>query len=812
MSEESSAYIYEIGGDAKGIVGDVRGGVVNFISTSQSKAEIYNRKLIKGSPYMGLKKFSAEDKDKFFGREGWIAKLSDTLQQSNLLLLLGASGSGKSSLIQAGLIPYLSDEWGGAKLIKVIFVPDRNPYESLVKKICEELPENFKIKAHEIIDRNKLDTLVQLVKKLEKNSHKWIIFIDQFEKLFSPTNTSKLECDKFINSLVQLIKLKYNYVKLIIAMRSDFIDSLTNYPALANPIENSKIRILKNMDELELRLAIAEPAVRNGVTFEKGLVEQIISDFNKQAGSLPLLQYALDLLWEKDRDKGNISNKRLLTIDTYNDLGGVSKALENQTSSIIDNFNDKEKKAVKKIFMELIELINIPDSQRRITPISKKAQLSQFDNNLIIKNTLNKLIEKRLLVINRSIAESRNKPIFTREKQQPSTVEVAHEKLLTSWIFLQNLIEDQEDIIILGNRLTSDAKKWDELRKKNQEKAKDELWSGYKLERVQKLIKEGNFSCLDEESKQFIQTSNKERDRKIRMQKRLSLWKNLFTFGVPIVILIGASLLIIQEQKNIQNLETTFLGTEDPIKMKENLEVFMTRADAYRKEKDKYIQINKDENNEDERIAYYKSNKADINRAFAYYRQLLLETYELQEQLGETPEQTIQDLSNKAEETLADLLITYRIPELRRYLTTKPKPTIGEIKEESSAKDGENQFTKGALKTTYQILMTKSGISADLDGNYLIEDKKEAALLPCKVLLKIDSLWRNATEQRCGWYGGDGIKYGFLGDEDCHELPNRQFIQEPNTLTNIIFHDISKNLRNRMEVCGLKRVLFKKNK
>lgn len=481
MSSQSPAYIYEIGGDVKGIVGDVIGGVVNqYIIAQKSETEIHSRTLIKGSPYMGLNKFEPRDKDKFFGREQWIVKLSNHLEANNLLFLLGASGSGKSSLFQAGLIPHLSDQWGAARVVTLIFVPDKNPFESFY----DSLPRKYKEEAAEIIEKKEPGTLVKLVKNLKEDSHKWLVFIDQFEELF--TITPKLERDKFIASLVQLIKQQNNSVKLLMAMRSDFLDNLRNYADLINEVVNSKIQLVGELTEIELRWAIAEPAARNGVTFERGLVEQIVGDFYQQAGSLPLLQYTLDLLWEKD----NISaQNRVLNIKTYEDLGGVSGALQQQANKIYEKLNDREKEAANKIFIELIDL-----SARE--PVSRRAEISQFKNDPVIKSVLNRLIENRLLVSGR----------------YKSTVEVAHEQLLLSWKALQDLILEQKDIIILRSRLINDAKQWHKLKKEDEEKAKDELWSGYKLERVLELIDKQTFSGLDKESEQFIQASVERRD------------------------------------------------------------------------------------------------------------------------------------------------------------------------------------------------------------------------------------------------------------------------------------------------------------
>ncbi len=341
--------------------------------------------------------------------------------------------------------------------------------------------------------------MVKLVKNLKEDAHKWLIFIDQFEELF--TITPKLERDKFIATLLSLIRQQDNSVKLIIAMRSDFLDSLLReYGDFTNEVEKSQIRFIKEMTESELRLAIAEPAARNGVTFEKPLVGQIISDFYKRAGSLPLLQYTLDLLWVKD---GISDGNRVLNIKTYDDLGGVSGALQQRANYIYyEKLNDEEKKAAEQIFISLID-IAVKE------PFSRRIEQSQFQNNAVIESTLNKLIDNRLLVSGR----------------YQSTVEFAHEELLRSWGFIQNLIREKEEIILLKSRLISDAHQWYELKKKDEDKAKDELWSGSKLERVLEFIDEKALGSLDEESEQFIQASVERRDREKEERERRQLEK-----------------------------------------------------------------------------------------------------------------------------------------------------------------------------------------------------------------------------------------------------------------------------------------------
>jgi energy-coupling factor transporter ATP-binding protein EcfA2 len=272
MTDKS--YYSEIGGDVKGLIGDgefkgiagdISGGVINqYIITQKSGVEIQAQTLITGSPYLGLRKFEVDDKDRFFGRDNWIIELTDYLKQKNVLLLLGASGSGKSSLVQAGLIPKLKDDFGANRLVNLTFVPDVNPFESFYGCLLGNRYTQSQAKLAQAV---KEDTLIKVVKGLKNNSDLWFIFIDQFEELF--TRTPKTETDIFIKSLIKLIEKNDSLVKIVMTMRADFLDKLSPYPSLGK-IHDQYSKMLTDMDESELRLAIAEPAARNGVIFEQG--------------------------------------------------------------------------------------------------------------------------------------------------------------------------------------------------------------------------------------------------------------------------------------------------------------------------------------------------------------------------------------------------------------------------------------------------------------------------------------------------------------------------------------------------------------
>ncbi len=559
MTDKS--YYLEIGGDVKGLIGDgefkgiagdISGGVINqYIITQKSGVEIQAQTLITGSPYLGLRKFEVDDKDRFFGRDNWIIELTDYLNQKNVLLLLGASGSGKSSLVQAGLIPKLKDNLGANKLVNLTFVPDVNPFESFYGCLLANRYKQYQAKLAQAV---KEDTLIKVVEGLKNNSDLWFIFIDQFEELF--TRTPKTERDIFIKSLIKLIENENNnnLVKIVMTMRADFLDKLSPYPSLGK-IHDQYSKMLTDMDESELRLAIAEPAARNGVIFEKGLINQIIADFYEQAGSLPLLQYTLDLLWEKDHIQ-----ERVLNIKTYQEIGGVTGALEKQADKIYSQFNEQQRKAAEEIFLELISL----EGEKAV---SRRADKSSFEQEEMQGEVLYQLIDNRLLV--------------SKGEDGKATVEVAHEELLRCWQVLQDLIREKEEIIVLRSRLYADAKQWDEVRQQDSQKANSELWNGSKLAKIVEFQKNNSLPNLEAVAIEFIKASisqaERQKNEKIRTARRITA-----VSLVAVMVSTGLGLMAWNKTKEAEYNQAESLGRYSLSLLNEhkNLEAFVEAIKA----------------------------------------------------------------------------------------------------------------------------------------------------------------------------------------------------------------------------------------
>ncbi len=495
-------------------------------------AEIKTRSFNDTSPYRGLKPFGQTDKDYFFGRDQFLTGLVNELEQTNVILLLGASGSGKSSVVGAGLIPWLAQKWGSS-LIDLILTPDHDPFEALYGSLLK----HYKQSEAEMARAGNVDTLSYVVQTLKQPESFWLIFIDQFEELFTTSQPEKR--DLFIQSLVQLSQERSNdpFLKIVATMRADFLDRLDLAPAnrLAK-ITDGHRPLITQMHRDELRLAIEQPAAHHGVVFEAGLVEVIIKDVQGQAGYLPLLQYTLNRLWEEELQTGDMQQERTLHTTTYLRLGGVRGALQQHVDAIYQRLQQEGNHlATQRIFLKLVEIGGDAESGTDWKPVRRRAKRSEFKDEQE-KAVLAQLIDQTLIVSDRDLPS----------QAQESTVEIAHEILLTSWTTLNTWIKENRRAIALRNRLNDDVERW------QIKKVDDELWTGSKLEQVLELKKDPTFNDVlggfSATANQFIDASAGKRDLQVRAEverqrQQKTLYRRIATGAIAASVCIaGASI------------------------------------------------------------------------------------------------------------------------------------------------------------------------------------------------------------------------------------------------------------------------------
>ena len=509
--------------------------------------KVTQRELIKASPYKGLKRFNFADRNHFFGRDALIKRLLTAVNQSSLSLVLGASGSGKSSIVRAGVIPELQKSLQTMKFYDFIFTPSEDPFESLYRcLLSEEKDYRFNESEVEIVREQKSKTLSRVIKKLKKENERWLFFIDQFEELFTNCGDPEIR-QSFINGIVEVAKAQDSSIRIVLAMRSDFLEQFSTYPALGEILNQNNLHLVTDMHPDELRQAIEQPAAQHGVIFEEGLVKQIIRDVQGQNGYLPLLQYTLDLLWESERSelasdgRPNIED-RTLNWSTYNELEGVRGALQKRVNQIYQNQNQDEQIATKQIFLRLVNIVNTESGSRAV---SRRAYRSEFVGESIEK-TLKVFVDENLLVSSYEYFSEQDLLINgISNQQQNATIELAHEILLSSWDLLRRWLEEERETIILKNWLADETHRWQAVRKENNDsQAKSELLRGTRLEQISALRDSNAFKKLgglSDLENQYVEASVNWRDAQQKQAKRRR-WTTLTGLLTFSVVALGLSL------------------------------------------------------------------------------------------------------------------------------------------------------------------------------------------------------------------------------------------------------------------------------
>jgi WD40 repeat protein/class 3 adenylate cyclase len=328
-----------------------------------------------GCPYKGLDAFGIEDAEFFAGRDELVAHLLARLITTRLVAVVGASGSGKSSVVRAGLLPALTRELSNERLwTSAVLVPGAQPRRALAQALASGRSDPGKRR---------------------------LVVVDQFEEIFS-TSVAEPERVGFIDDVLALGGDAHSDTWVVLALRADFYDSCAAYPKLASWLTDSQV-LVGAMSEAELREAIERPAKRAGLLVEPALVDAIVYDVSGEEGALPLVSTALLETWHRRQG-------RTMTLRGYADAGGVRGAVARLAEDSYLGLSEDRRPIVRAVFMRLAELSNHGQEVRR------RAERSEFDTgDPRVRETVDYLVAGRLLTAS------------------DTSVEVAHEALLREW-------------------------------------------------------------------------------------------------------------------------------------------------------------------------------------------------------------------------------------------------------------------------------------------------------------------------------------------------------------------------------------------
>jgi transcriptional regulator with XRE-family HTH domain len=287
-------------------------------SRSGSDAVTVNPIAARENPYRGLFSFREEDAADFFGREAFIQRLVKTVQDRPLVAVIGSSGSGKSSVIFAGLVPRLrqTNDW-----VIIDFRPGSDPFQALAAVLLPQY-ESYQTETEKLIESRRLaeslrhrelplSDVINLIQHNESPNTRLLLVADQFEELYTlcpEPETQRRFLDILIDTFLPDPRSPIASPRhhLILSLRADFLGQALAYRPFADALQDTDLK-LGPMNQTELRQSIEEPALKHRVTFEAGLVERIINDVGHPVGNLPLLEFALAELWVRQA-KGRLTH------------------------------------------------------------------------------------------------------------------------------------------------------------------------------------------------------------------------------------------------------------------------------------------------------------------------------------------------------------------------------------------------------------------------------------------------------------------------------------------------------------------------
>ncbi len=402
-------------------------------------SELYEQ-AIPSCPYRGLFAFREEDAGFFFGREKFTEQLVAAVQRQPLVAVIGPSGSGKSSVVFAGLISQLRCEqtW----LIES-FRPGERPFRNLASSLVPLL-ETQMSETDQLVEINKLAmafgqgniSLQDVVTRiLEKHSSTGLLLVaDQFEELYTLCRDGS-ERQEFLACLLEAVNYKPSFT-LVLTLRADFLGYALSYRPFADALQNADVK-LGPMNRQELQDAIAKPAQKQGVKMEQGLIERILDAVGEEPGNLPLLEFALTQLWEKQ------TNGKL-THAAYDAIGGVEQALSNHAEEVYGQLSAKEQKQAQRIFIQLVRPgEGTADTRRQAT----RTEVGEENWGLV-----KRLADERLVVSDRK---------KTAGEAEEETVEIVHEALIREWSRLRQWMKDDRAFRLWQERLRAVMHYWE---------------------------------------------------------------------------------------------------------------------------------------------------------------------------------------------------------------------------------------------------------------------------------------------------------------------------------------------------------------
>ncbi|MEV5977437.1 WD40 repeat domain-containing protein [Streptomyces sp. NPDC052114] len=481
-------------------------------------------------PYVGLASFQPEDAAWFFGREQLTDDLVERVGARRFLGVFGASGSGKSSLLRAGLLPRVR-EGSGAGWTTVLLAPGAHPLEECAARLAAVSGSSATALRQELAaDPRALHLTVLKALAGQPEDAELLLVVDQFEEVFTLCRDAR-ERGRFIAALLTAARAANSRTRVVLGVRADFYARCAQHPELVEALRDAQV-LVGPMTTDELRRAISRPAARADCTVEGALLARVIADATGRTTVLPLVSHALRETWHRRRGSS-------LTLSGYEAAGGIRHALAQTAEAVYADLSEVQRRLARAVLLRLVVIGEGTDATRRRP--ARTALDSLSEDRAAVRTVLDALAGARLITLD------------------TDTVELTHEALLHAWPRLRHWIDEDRTGLLLHQRLGEAATAWD-----REHRDPGALYRGARLATADEYFATAADGTLTAQERDFLAASTAARDHERRAAVRTTrrLRRLTVTLSVLLVVALAAGLIAWDQYRTSEGRRRTAVAEQ----------------------------------------------------------------------------------------------------------------------------------------------------------------------------------------------------------------------------------------------------------